>query len=94
MAMRYNGLLKLSEECAEVVQVAQKMVAYPELQTALDLEQRHPDDTHLRSRLEEELGDALAAIHFTIAKLKLSTKRVEQQQVMKGMLFVKWDGEP
>ncbi len=91
--MSNNGLVKLSEECAEAIQVAQKLVAYPELQSPDNLE-LHPDQTDLRIRLEEELGDALAAIHFVIAKLKLSTKRVEMRQAMKGMCFVAWDSEP
>ncbi len=92
MAMRENGLVKLSEECAEAIQVAAKLIAYPELQSPDNLD-LHPDGTDLRIRLEEELGDALAAIEFVRSKLQLSRKRIDQRQAMKGMLFIKWDGE-
>jgi hypothetical protein len=92
MAMPHNGLVKLSEECAETIQVAQKLIAYPELQSPDNLE-LYPDQTDLRIRLEQELGDTLATIHFAIAKLSLSSVRIEQRQAIKGMLFLKWDNE-
>ncbi len=99
MAMRENGLVKLSEECAEVIQVAQKLIAYPDLQpypaalfsdgtTAL-----HPDGTDLRKRLEDEIGDAIAAVQFVRQKLCLSDERIWERIGKKLELFRQWDSE-
>lgn len=96
MAMSNNGLVKLSEECGEVIQVAQKMVAYPQLQLKEGLLSSgvHPDGTNLRERLEDEVGDALAAIAFVRTKLGLDNERIKQRIELKIMLFTQWDGEP
>lgn len=92
MSMAQNGLAKLSEECAEVVQVAQKMVQYPSLQT--DPERMHPDGVTNIDKLERELGDALAAISFVQDKLKLNKLRIIKMQHAKLTKFWKWDAEP
>lgn len=91
MAMSHNGLVKLSEECAEVVQVAQKMIAYPQLQLSSGL---HPDGTCLRDRLEEELGDVYAAIWFITEKLKPNEAVIQKRAAHKLALFRQWDTEP
>lgn len=94
MAMRHNGLVKLSEEAAEVIQVAQKLIAYPELQLAESPLDLHPDGTQLRRRLESELGDLLAALTFVVNKLQLNGNTVEDRRDEKKALFQKWDSEP
>ena len=86
--MKENGLVKLSEECAEVIQVSQKMIAYPECQFSLT---KHPDGTVLRERLIEEMGDALAAMEFVANKLQLSTMLIGQRKVFKAKLYKEWD---
>lgn len=87
-----NGLVKLSEESAEVIQVAQKLVAYPRLQTCRD--SPHPDGTYLLERLEMEIGDVLAAIEFVSKKLNLNPQNVASQCEKKMKLFERWDLEP
>lgn len=90
MAMKLHGLVKLSEECAEVIQVAQKMIAYPKLIFGVKL---HPDGTNLRTRLVEEIGDAYAALEFVVEKLGLSKKLIRERAQMKHDLFKQWDKE-
>jgi len=96
MAMSHNGLVKVSEECAEVIQVAQKMIAYPQLQLSEGILSSglHPDGTCLRDQLEDELGDALAAITFVAEKLRLDKERMTARLVHKLGLFRQWDNEP
>lgn len=58
---RWPGISKLVEESGEVLQVCGKLVW-----THGDV--THFDGSNLKSRLETELGDLLAAIAFVIAK--------------------------
>lgn len=91
--MRENGLVKLSEEGGEVIQVAQKLIAYPELQPRVNEQARHPDGSRLRLRLEDELGDLLAAIEFVTEKLDLDTGRINSHHQQKLDRFRQWDEE-
>lgn len=88
--MTNNGLSKLAEETGEVQQIIGKMLQYPALQTASD---QHPDGSVLRVRLQEEIGDALAAMAFVIAKLRLNPEAIYARKVHKQALFEKWDNE-
>ncbi len=89
MPMSHNGLVKLSEECAEVIQVAQKLVAYPNLQ--YESTERHPDGTFLLERLTEEIADAMAAFTFVIVKLSLNKDIVRERYHQKLSRFKQWD---
>ena len=91
MPMRQKGLAKLTEECGELLQVAGKMVQYPELQL---LEENHPDGTNLRDRAIEEMGDVLAAVSFVARKLNLNQSAILRRRDDKLGLFEKWDNEP
>lgn len=71
----WPGLAKLVEECGELLQVAAKIMAYPDRND-------HPDGTpDLRGRLIEELGDVRACIIF------LS----QQNDLDKGAIHVRAD---
>lgn len=87
MPMHNKGLTKLSEECAEVVQVACKWMALGVTKV------RHWDGSNLRLRLQEEIGDALAAIIFVIAKFNLDQEAITKRTNKKLALFNKWDNE-
>lgn len=93
MAMSHNGLVKLSEEGAEVIQVAQKMIAYPELQLHGMLNELHPDGTNLRLRLQEEMGDLYAALKFVSRKLHLDFGAIRSRALGKLETFERWDLE-
>ena len=85
-ADRWPGISKLMEETAEVVQVCSKLLA-----TYGDV--MHWDGSNLRDRLEEELGDALAAIDFVLMLCPLDAQRVMERRASKLKLFQQWHRE-
>lgn len=87
--MQQNGLAKLAEEGGELLQVAGKLIQYPELQTSTT--ELHPDGTNLHDRLEEEIGDMLAACYFVAKKLGLNQQKIIRRREDKLNLFEKWD---
>ena len=91
MAMSHYGLVKLSEESAEVIQVAQKLIAYPELIHSKIIQ--HPDGTILLDRLEDEMADVYAAFRFVTEKLGLDKERISTRSLSKLELFRQWDKE-
>ena len=96
MSMQQNGLAKLIEECGEVLQIAGKMIQYPDLQLPVVHERLfklHPDGTNLRVHLEEELGDLYAALNFVMKKLQLNEVIVRVRSEEKLALFKQWDKE-
>ena len=88
MTMSNNGLSKLIEECGEVLQIAGKLLAYPN--------GRHPDGKgDLKSRLELELGDLRAAIQFVIETHRLDGScTISEQYARKLALFREWHADP
>jgi NTP pyrophosphatase (non-canonical NTP hydrolase) len=91
MPMHEQGRAKLAEEMGEVQQILGKLQAYPQL--ALPTQELHPDGTNLRHRLENELGDLIAAVGFTIKKMGLNEKFIEFRANEKSILFNQWDKE-
>jgi NTP pyrophosphatase (non-canonical NTP hydrolase) len=87
--MTNNGLSKLTEECGELQQVIGKLLQYPMLQTNAD--KLHPDGTHLRSRLCDEIADVVAAIDFVIAKMQLDAGGIAERRRAKVNRFWHWD---
>lgn len=87
MAMSHNGLTKLMEECGEAIQIAAKMIAYPNTD-------QHPDGAgSMRARLTNELGDVTAAISFVVAKLGLDLDALTDRAQFKLNSYAKWDQE-
>lgn len=86
--MQQNGLAKLVEECGEVLQIAGKMIQYPELQ--MDLYTTHPDGSHLRTKLERELADLEASIDYVMMTLKLNRGEMYKRSRQKLMLYQQW----
>lgn len=82
----WPGLSKLAEECGEVGQVIGKLMG-----TRGQI--HHWDGTNLATRLEEEMGDAKAAIDFVLTHCSLSSSAVERRRQEKGRLFEKWHEE-
>lgn len=84
MAMTAGGLCKLTEECGELIQVAAKMTAYwPKPSTHSQGE--------LELKLEDEIGDVLAAIQFVTEKLGLSEHDIQARVTVKYNQYKKWD---
>lgn len=87
MTMSNNGLSKLIEECGEVMQIAGKLLAYPD--------GKHPDGKgDLRRRLEDELADLGAAIQFTIEAQHLVGGDVWIRRNEKLATFRAWHADP
>ena len=82
----WPGIAKLMEECAEVVQVAAKLVM-------TQGREEHWGGRNLRAWLEEEIGDALAAINFTIESSGLDRAAIKERQTMKEAMFCRWHAE-
>lgn len=80
---KWPGLSKLIEECGEVQQVAGKVIG-------AGGETMHYDGSNLVDRLEEELGDLLAAIDFVIKNNNLSRKMIDERTKRKLEVFRRW----
>lgn len=87
MPMTAKGFTKLSEELNELgVEVAKKLAFYHT--------NDHPDGKGLlNERLENEMGDVIAAIRFVRDKNNLSLDRIAARAETKYELFRKWDDE-
>lgn len=91
MAMIHHGLVKLIEECSEVCLDASKLLGFPELLE--DPSSIHPDGKTSVLTLQDELGDALAAIKFVIQSLGLNPIAIIKRREEKLNLFYQWDKE-
>lgn len=89
MTMAARGLAKLTEECGELMQVVGKKLAY------YNDSAEHPDGgPPLSERMEDEMGDVLAAIEFVAQRLGLDEARIEVRARTKLALFQRWDALP
>lgn len=79
----WPGVVKVSEEAAEVIQVLAKLQATGGLP-------EHWDGSNLHERLESELGDLLAAIEFMIEHSPLSTEHINTRCLEKRETFRRW----
>ena len=76
-----KGLVKLTEECGELIQIASKKMT------------RMNDDVHwdgkgkISTRLENEIGDVLAAIAIVTENFGLKRGRIENRLEKKYRLF-------
>lgn len=85
MPMSNKGLNKLMEECGELTQIAAKKAAYPDTDY-------HPDGKgSMLDRLEEEIGDVLAACLFVATKFNLDREFICRRSQSKFDLFNEWD---
>lgn len=83
----WPGLGKLVEECGEACQVAGKLMG-----TGGDT--KHWDGGEdLKIRLEEEVGDILAAISFLIDNNQLNREAIKKRREKKLETFTKWHKE-
>lgn len=88
MTMTAKGLAKLLEECGELSQVAAKKLAYYSTD-------KHPDGAgSLDLRMQDEMGDVLAAIAFVAGKFGLDWEAITSRKAIKLDRFVRWDLDP
>ena len=80
----WPGLAKTTEECGEIIQAAAKIMA-------ADGRDVHWDGTEsLRTRLEDEIADARAAMSFLIWMIGLNGSRILDRTEDKYRLFKRW----
>lgn len=84
MTMTAAGVAKLIEECGELQQILGKKLAYW-------YTDEHPDGAGpISKRIEQEMGDVLAAIEFCAEMLGLDRLRIELRRAGKRDLFGTW----
>lgn len=83
----WPGIAKLVEESGEVLQVCGKL-------QGTGGETKHWDGGEdLKVRLEEEIGDALAALSFVIDNNQLNREAITKRRAKKLETFTKWHKE-
>lgn len=82
MPLPHNGLIKLAEECGELIQAAMKRVTCPD--------EVHWDGSNQKTRLEDEIADVIAACHVVIDNFNLSNRRIDDRADLKRRLFRYW----
>lgn len=85
--MTAKGLAKLCEEMGELQQIIGKKLAY------FDTDKR-PDGKSISARMEEEMGDVLAAIDFVSIKFNLNREAIEKRKLHKLCTYQEWDKLP
>jgi NTP pyrophosphatase (non-canonical NTP hydrolase) len=88
MPMTAKGLAKLIEECGELIQVAGKRLAYYTTD-------EHPDGgAPLSQRLEQEIGDVIAACNFVVTEHHLDAGQIGNRVALKLQRFRAWHADP
>lgn len=86
MTMTANGYAKLLEELGELAQVAAKRLAY-------FTTDEHPDGAgSLSERIEDEMGDVIAACNFVAEANNLNRSRIHTRAGRKLVQFHEWHG--
>ena len=86
MTMAVSGVAKLIEECGELQQILGKKLAYWYTDD-------HPDGKPIHERIENEMGDVLAAITFVVGQLGLDEYRIQDRIDTTLDLFLTWEAQ-
>ena len=84
MGLEHDGLVKLAEECGELIQAAMKKIA------RTGGENIHWDGSNLKERLEDEIADVRAACFAVSRNLELDEERIADRMQYKKSLFDYW----
>lgn len=82
-----KGLVKLVEECGELIQIASKKM------TRMDSDDHWDKKGSLSERLEDEMADVIAAISSVAINLKLNAARMDERVIRKAKMFRQWMNE-
>jgi NTP pyrophosphatase (non-canonical NTP hydrolase) len=83
-----DGLVKLVEECGELIQVAAKKM------TRMETDEHWDKVGSLKRRLEEEMGDVMAAIKVVSDNFDLDFDYMFNRAQEKEKLFIEWHNKP
>lgn len=79
-----NGLVKLVEECGELIQIAAKKM------TRMDSDEHWDGQGKISERLENEIADVIAATYVVIGNFGLDKQRILDRASIKRKLFRQW----
>ncbi len=79
-----KGLVKLTEECGELIQIASKKM------TRMDSDEHWDGAGKLSERLESEIADVFAICHIVIENFKLNEGKIINRIQDKKDLFRQW----
>ena len=83
MTQVWRGIHKVTEECGELLQILGKLGPYPD--------GVHPDGKgDLRTRLQLEIGDLLAALSYFCEAADLDQAAIQAQHDTKLAKFFRW----
>lgn len=82
-----KGLVKLTEECSELIQIASKKM------TCMDSDEHWDGAGKLSERLENEIADVMAAAEMVIKNFGLDRHKIIVRSNQKFDLFQKWMSE-
>ena len=83
MGLVRQGANKVQEECGELIQaLAKREAAGPG--------KRHWDGLAVDTRVEDEMGDVLAAVQYAAEQMGLDQKRIAARMEKKYALYCKW----
>lgn len=86
MSLFNNGYAKVQEECAELITAIAKKDACAPSAT-------YWNGDNVFSRVEEEIGDVLAAIRYVIEENRLDMDAITARAEMKYQTFIRWRDE-
>ncbi len=79
-----NGLVKLTEECGELIQIASKKM------TRMNSDEHWDGAGSIKERLENEIADVAAASRIVMENFNLDEERIKRRYLEKFDLFQKW----
>ena len=79
-----KGLVKLTEECGELIQIASKKM------TRMDSDEHWDGRGSINKRMQEEISDVLAAIEIVIKNFDLNRDEIIDRFCDKFTLFHEW----
>ena len=82
-----DGLVKLVEECGELTQIAAKKM------TRMDTDEHWDGAGSLSERMQNEMGDVIAAIRMVAHNFDLDLAAIDKRAVEKFDLFSQWMDE-
>lgn len=82
-----KGLVKLTEECGELIQIASKKM------TRMKTDEHWDGAGKISTRLENEIADVMAASEIVIKNFNLDRTRIIQRSNEKLQLFKQWMNE-